>query len=275
LRVTNESAMNLPSPDPAFHWTAEPWGHALRCRPLESVAQHLFTTRQLALRAPAASDAERAWTQAAASLGAGVEQVMRVKQVHGRTVRILRSGQIAPSATDERPQADALTSNHVDLVLVVQVADCVPALIADSRTGAAAAVHAGWRGSCAGVARAAIETMQREFGTDPRDLIVALGPSIGPCCYDVGPDVVTALREAGWNDDQLSRWFVRSDDGPLRLDLWSANRDQIRDAGVAPENIHVSGLCTKTHVDVFDSYRAAGAAAGRMAGMIRVPGKAG
>jgi YfiH family protein len=261
--------MNLPVPDPAFHWSAEAWGHALRCRRLQSIAQHAFTTRQLPLRAP--EHQQVAWMQAAASVNAGVEQVMRVRQVHGRTVRVLRRGETSPRDVQERPDADALVSNQRDHVLAVQTADCVPVLMADPKTGVAAAVHAGWRGTCARIAPAAVAALSREFGTKPADLMVAVGPCIGPCCYEVGLEVEQAFREEGATDDEIGRWFTRSGNGERRLDLWTATVDQLRGAGVLASSLHVAGLCTQTHADVFDSYRVAGAAAGRMAALIRVP----
>ena len=154
-------------------------------------------------------------------------------------------------------------------MLAVQVADCVPVLMADSRTGAVAAVHAGWRGTAAGVVRAAIDVMTRELQSDPRDLTVALGPSIGACCYEVGTELIASFRSAGWTEPDIARWFTHQDRGSLRLDLAAANIDQIRAAGVPCDQIHAVNLCTQTHADIFDSFRAAGANAGRMAGLIR------
>lgn len=196
---------------------------------------------------------------------------MRITQVHGATVRVLRRGEIGAHDVAGRPDADAIVCNEAGLVLAVQVADCVPLLMADRRSGAVAAVHAGWRGTCAGIAGAAIETMAREFGTRPHDLIVAMGPSIGACCYHVGPELVDAFRAAGAHDGNIARWFERAETGALRLDLWAANRDQIHAAGVPENHIHLSRLCTQTNLGVFDSFRAEGGLAGRMAALIRVP----
>jgi hypothetical protein len=260
--------MTLPSPDPAFHWTAETWGHALRCRPLAAIAQHAFTTKQLELRTSAPHQAA-AWTQAAASVGGRLEQLVRVKQVHGAVVHALRTDGPGRDIA-ERPEGDAIVSNAPGLILSVQVADCVPILLADAKAGAVAAVHAGWRGTCAGVARAAVDAMAREFAADPGDLVAAIGPGIGPCCYTVGQNVVDQFCDAGANDDELSRWFVRGDDAS-RLDLWTANRDQLIGAGVHDDRVFVARLCTLTHRDLFESYRADGERAGRMAALIAVP----
>jgi hypothetical protein len=256
--------MTLPVPDPAFRWTAEPWGPALRCLPLEATAQHAFTARQLQL------PSDGSWAAAAASVGASAEQMRRVRQVHGNVVRVLQRGRTDDADAEARPDADAIVSNVTGLVLAVLVADCVPIVVADRTSGAAGAIHAGWRGTCARVGATAVTAMHRHFGTSPADLIAAIGPSIGPDDYEVGEALVDAFREAGHAAGDLDRWFSRSD-GRLRLDLWSANRDQLVDAGVRPDRIFSCGLSTLAHPDVFDSFRGAGEGAGRMAAVIVVP----
>ena len=255
----------LPAPDPAFHWSHEPWGPALRCGGLATAAQHLFTSRQLELRA-----GDSAWAAVAASLGASVDRVMRVKQVHGDVVRVLRRGEVTADAGDRRPDGDAIVSNEPGLVLAVMVADCVPILLADCKSGAAGAAHAGWRGTCARVAPAAVVRLVTEFGTRPDDVIAAIGPSIGPDDYEVGEALVDAFRSAGHGPEEVARWFIRRS-SRLHLDLWSANRDQLVAAGVSPDRIFTCGLSTRAHPEVFDSYRSDGERAGRMAALIRVP----
>ena len=254
--------MSLPIPDPAFRWTVELWGHALRCAPLEAIAQHLFTSKQRRL-----PDSD-GWAAAVASVGGSPEQLRRVKQVHGRVVRVLARGDA--SHENARPDGDAVVSNIAGLVLAVQVADCVPVLVADRVTGAAGAIHAGWRGTCARVGPAAVESMSREFGTDPADLVAAIGPSIGPDDYEVGAALIEAFQQAGHRADDLARWFRRRD-SRLRLDLWSANRDQLIDAGLQADQIFTCGLSTLAHTGIFDSFRFAGPGAGRMAAVIAVP----
>lgn len=256
--------MNLPRPDAAFHWRDEPWGAALRCRGLDPHAQHLFTSKQLALPDP------ESWRRALASVGSTPDRLMRVTQVHGNTVRVLTQGHVTDAASAERPDGDALVSNQPGLALAVMVADCVPVLIADPVAGAAAAVHAGWRGTCARVVTAAVETMQREFGTNPSDLVAAIGPSVGPDDYEVGESVVEAFEKAGHDEHDLDRWFLRSYVKP-HLDLWRANGDQLLASGVTADHLYLCRLSTVAHPDVFDSFRVAGERAGRMAGVIVVP----
>ena len=257
--------MTLPPPDPAFHWSHEVWGPALRCNRLAAAAQHLFTSRQLELRS-----GDAAWELAAASLGASPDHIMRVKQVHGNVVRVLKRGEVAASASRERPDGDALVCNEPGLVLAVMVADCVPVLVVDPGGGAAAAIHAGWRGTCARVAVAAIERMRDEFGTTPENLLAAIGPGIGPADYEVGDSLIEEFRRAGHDPTDIARWF-RDVDSALHLDLWSATRDQLIAAGLRPDRVFTSRLSTLPHRDVFDSYRREGESAGRMAGLIVVP----
>ena len=257
--------MPIPVAEP-FYWTEETWGAALRCRPLETIASHLFTTRQLAL-----SPGGEGYPQLAASIGA--REVARANQVHGNAVVTVRRG-LPPS--DHPVDADVLVSDDPAIAVAVRSADCVPLLLADPATGAVAAVHAGWRGTAARVAVAAIDALSREFGARAADLVAAIGPSIGPCCYDVGPELVDAFAAAGHERHLIQRWFAtppppRGSREPtrLRLDVAGANRDQLVLAGVPEKNIHLSGLCTAMHLEVLTSYRVEKEKAGRIAGVIR------
>ena len=183
--------------------------------------------------------------------------------------------------------ADVAISDDPGVALSVKVADCVPILLADARTRSVAAVHAGWRGTAAGAVRSAVEALGVHFGSAPHDVVAAIGPSIGPCCYRVGRDVREAFEAAGTWAGALDAWFsphpkveprhgvpgtdpAASGRGPASfLDTWTANADQLRVAGVSAANIHVSSLCTSCHRDVFHSYRVDGEQAGRMIAVIR------
>jgi YfiH family protein len=260
-----------------FAWRRHGWGAALVSGPLAGLADHFFTTRQLWLRGEREMED---WAALAATIGVPKDRLLRLNQVHGRRAVVHRAG--APERTraggsplrlDEEadwPRADILATDDPGVALVVQVADCVPLLMADARGGAVAAVHAGWRGTAADAAATAVETLSREFGSRAEDLVAAIGPSIGPCCYVVGEEVMEAYRAAGFGWD-LSRWFSRDGDGALRLDLWTANRDQLLAAGVRADAIHLCGLCTASHPEWFASYRRDGPGTGRLAAVIRCP----
>ena len=255
--------MTLPALPDSFRWTDQSWGAALRCRPLEALAPHLFTTRQLAL-SPAD---ERTLLE-----GIAASSLAMLTQVHGRGVVVIRDPARLPARTEP---GDVLVSNHPGIAVAVRSADCVPMLVADRGTGAVAAVHAGWRGTSAGAAGAAVAALAREFGSRPADLVVAVGPSIGSCCYEVGSEVVDAFAAAGHARHLIERWFAAPppprgsrERVPLRLDLAGANRDQLILAGVPEAQIHLSGLCTAMHLDVLTSYRVEKARAGRLAAVI-------
>jgi YfiH family protein len=265
--------MPLPPLPDTFHWIDAPWGAGLRCEPLAAIAPHLFTTRHLAL----SSDADLVGL--AGALDAST--IVVLTQVHGRAVVVLRKGQPLPAG---RPEADVLVSNVPGVAIAVRAADCVPILIADRVTGAVGAVHAGWRGTAARAGVAAVDAMAESFGSRPANLVVAIGPSIGACCYEVGTDVVDAFAAAGHERHLIDRWFVSLPPArgvfpppkpPLHLDVAGANRDQLVLSGVPEEQIFMSGLCTAMHLDVLTSYRVEKEKAARLAGVIRAGHRAG
>jgi YfiH family protein len=266
----------------AFEWIRCPWGDALRCRPLEAVADHLFTTRQPVIPRAGFSPGD-GWHRLALTLGVPAGALVRMRQVHGTRALTLRRGD--PPAADWGT-GDIAVTDRPDLALSVSVADCVPILLADRRSGAVAAAHAGWRGTAAGVAGAAVQALVSAFGADPANLVAAIGPSIGPCCYRVGHDVRDVFSGAGLWTSWMDRWFATSPAGsPLHgvpgtdpgqegraslfLDTWTANADQLSAAGVPATQVHLAGLCTSCHRDLFHSYRVDGEHAGRMVGVIR------
>jgi YfiH family protein len=265
----------LPAVPDSFEWIQEPWGPALRCLPLDVVAPHLFTTRSLQL------SPDDGWTEVETSIGVRPGHLVTLSQVHGRDVVVVRRGDARPQG---RPAADVLVSDDPEVALVVRAADCVPLLVADPATGAVGAAHAGWRGTAAGAARALVAAMASAFSSRPADLIAAIGPNIGVCCYEVGSDLVDAFAAAGHERYLIDRWFpaprlsraespaFRAEGPKLRLDLSAANRDQLMLSGLSEENIHVSGLCTASNLDVFPSFRAEGSKTGRILGVIRARG---
>ena len=260
--------MSLPAVPDTFRWTEERWGAALRCKPLEPWAGHLFTTRQLTLTSP---DDELAVAGAA-----GAERLAMLAQVHGAEVAVIAGPRDFP---ERSRNGDGLVTNQNDVAVAVRVADCVPLLIADRVTGAVGAVHAGWRGTAARVAPTAVSAMARAFGTRPSDLLVAIGPNIGACCYEVGSELVDAFAAAGHERHLIDRWFVvkppprgSHERSRLHLDVGGANRDQLILAGVPEDQVFMSGLCTAMHLDVLTSYRAERSGAGRLVAAIS-PGR--
>ncbi|MGA2740636.1 MAG: polyphenol oxidase family protein, partial [Bryobacteraceae bacterium] len=143
---------------------------------------------------------------------------------------------------------DALLENTPGHLVAVKTADCIPILLVDEERRAVAAVHAGWRGTAAGIVRNALRGMREEFGTRPGHVHAAIGPGIGKCCYEVGADVAAQFGETG----------------PCHIDLVETNRRQLIEAGIPASRIYAANLCTKCGVEDFHSYRRDKEQAGRM-----------
>jgi YfiH family protein len=249
--------MSRPQPNGEFEWVQESWGAALRCRPLAGTARHCFSTRELELEG-ARPGLSRNWNIFAAALGVAPDSLVRMHQVHCADVF-----EAPPTRADSWPEADIAVTNDPSVAVSVRTADCVPLVLADRRTGAVAAVHAGWKGTAAGAAIIAVRSLTSRYGTRPADVIAAVGPSIGPCCYEVGPDLANHFSA----HPDADTWFVPG--VKPHLDLWRATRDQLVRAEVPADQIHVCALCTFDHPAVFHSYRREGTKAGRLVAAIR------
>jgi purine-nucleoside/S-methyl-5'-thioadenosine phosphorylase / adenosine deaminase len=254
------SESSPPEPAPGFVWVQAPWGQQLKSSALDAFP-HGWTTRQLALRGSPDQETQ-AWAHVATAAACDSASLVRLRQVHGAVVH-------CPNATRpvaDRPSADAALSSDVGILLTVQVADCAPIVFGDTSTNTVAVAHAGWRGTAAGIAGATLSALARHR-VRMSDVVAAIGPSIGPCCYRVGAELVDAFRDAGW-PKETATWFEQRADG-WYLDLWRANLDQLVQQGVSRDAVHVAGLCTACHPDWFFSYRREGAGTGRMAAYIR------
>jgi YfiH family protein len=248
-----------PAVDEAFRWADGPAGRILRARALEPLAAHAFTTRALSFRGETA-DAD--YARLAAVMGVSRSAVATVSQVHGREVAVVSAGR--PHASDAG--ADAIVSTDAARAIAVRIADCVPILVADAGRRAVAAIHAGWKGTAAAVASMAVRRME-DLGATPETLVAAIGPSIGPCCYQVDARVRDTFLAA---TPDSAEWFTEDGPGHWRLDLWQANADLLAAAGVPAHAIHVARLCTAHNPDVSFSYRREGPKTGRLVAAIRL-----
>lgn len=233
---------------------------------------HAFTTRQGGVSGgPFASlnlgrgvdddPAAVAHNRAAVLQALGLDPAGHVEasQVHGAVVAVVDGA----GAGRVIEGADGMVTGDPQVVLTVHAADCVPLLLADPRQGVVAAVHAGWKGTAAGVVVEAVRVMADRFDGRPEDLLAAIGPSIGPCHYEVDEPVLVRFRVWPWRDEV----FTPNDRGRWQLDLREANRRQLVDAGVPAAQIEVIDLCTYDHPDLFFSHRR-DRITGRMAAVI-------
>ncbi len=216
------------------------------------------------------------------ALGATDLKLVSLKQIHSDVIHLFDAAPAEPC------RGDASATNRPGLLLAVQTADCVPILLVDPKKRAIAAVHAGWRGTLQRIVVKAVGQLQMQFGSKPADLLAAIGPSIGGCCYEVGTEVAIQFQS---QFADAPEWFdeFRTGDEPnpiqwlnmmppghqpppknVLLDLRKANRAQLLGAGLRPSNIFVSDLCTACRRDLLFSYRKEGAQSGRLMSAIGI-----
>ena len=203
-------------------------------------------------------------------------ELIPLKQIHSDVIRVF------PQPSADVSKGDASATDRPSLLLTIQTADCVPILLVDPKNRALAAIHAGWRGTLARVAEKAVGRLQFEFGSKPANLLAAIGPSIGPCCYGVAADFVSKFTAqfadaADYFDEPRSgeepnplQWLNMKPPGHqpppknVHLDLRKANRSQLIAAGLYAKNIYVSDLCTACHSNLLFSHRQEGGLSGRL-----------
>jgi YfiH family protein len=220
------------------------------------------------------------------AIGAEELSMVALKQFHSSLVRLVES-----SAQTEH--GDAAVTNRPGLLLAVQTADCVPILLVDRKKRAVAAIHAGWRGTLRRIAAKAVGHMRMHFASEPSDVLAAIGPAIGGCCYEVGTQIAADfLSQFSGAPDFFDEFRTGEEPNPIQwlnqmppghqpppknvlLDLHKANASQLREAGLNEKNIFVSNLCTACRPDLLFSYRKQGAKSGRQMAAIGIRGSAG
>jgi len=216
------------------------------------------------------------------ALDASDLKLISLKQIHSDVIHLFEAAPAEPC------NGDASITSRPGLLLGVQTADCVPILLVDPKKRVVAAVHAGWRGTLQRIVVKAIGKMQMKFKSKPADLLAAIGPAIGGCCYEVGTEVATQFQSQfvealDWFDEFRTgdepnpiQWLNMMPPGHqpppknVLLDLRKANRAQLLGAGLLAPNIFVSDLCTACRPDLLFSYRKEGAASGRLMSVIGI-----
>jgi YfiH family protein len=269
-----------------FYWREREGVRALICRPLQQAGfANGFSTRSGGVSAMPDNSLNLAGfnEDAAENILENRRRFLRLFggewalagcwQVHGsdvRTVKSLIDAKPAEDAHGDTVYCDAIVSDATGVMAGVKTADCVPILIGDAKTGAFAAVHAGWRGTVAGVAVKALSQMVSNYKSKPEDVVVAIGPAAGACCYEVGSEVIAAFAEGFENSYEL---FKATRESQACVDLIKANRAQLTAAGVVQANIYSAPLCTMCRTDLFFSYRREKSVQGKVGRLMSVIGR--
>jgi polyphenol oxidase len=269
-----------------FYWRSQDNTLALSCLPLEAAGfTNAFSTRlggvslmpQDALNLAGFDDdlAENIYENRRRffNLLEGEWTLAACWQKHTADVRLVENiddTRQPEKSLGETVYCDALTTRTPRILLGVKTADCVPVLLADARSGACAAVHAGWRGTLASIVARTLERMAKEFGVEAADVSAAIGPAARGCCYEVGNEVIEAFQE---KFSDAASIFNKTRDGHALVDLQRANREQLIAAGISPERIYAAPLCTMCRTDLFFSYRREKRTHGRTGRLMSVIGK--
>ncbi len=193
----------------------------------------------------------------AGAIGFDWENIVTSDQTHTTNVRVVTESDRGCGLTKPRPyrDVDGMITDVPGLVLATFYADCVPLYLVDPVKKAIGLSHSGWKGTAGKIGLATVQAMQREYGTDPKDLVAAVGPSICQECYEVGGDVIGEFEKA-FPKEQWDRLFYQKPNGKYQLDLWEANRQIFLEAGVEAERIILPGICTCCNPQFLFSHRA-------------------
>ncbi len=191
-------------------------------------------------------------------------QVATINQTHSDAI-FVHTAERRASEADEG--YDAHITDCSNTAIGVVTADCVPIIIADKVNKVIGAVHAGWRGTLKRIVQKTVKSMADNFGSRPQDMVAGIGPSIGPCCYEVDDEVAGPMKK---EFKYAERYTIYKMKNKWHLDLQSINKEQLIEAGLIEGNINTTELCTACHSDLFYSYRRDGAGTGRMMAVVMI-----
>lgn len=208
-----------------------------------------------------------------AALGTEESRLVLTHQVHSDDVRVATAADILPDLTAPIPyETDGLITNEPGLCLTIYYADCIPVLLCDPVKRAIGAVHSGWRGTAQDIVPKAIAKMQKLYGCDPKDILAAIGPGIGPCCFETHDDVPTALQAALGPDVTPYTRPLPDAPGKYAVDLKGILTCRLQQSGLTPSHIDTLPLCTGCHPELYWSHRKLGGQRGNHGAMIALGG---
>lgn len=235
------------------------------------MVRHLFTTRMGGTSRGIYSTMNLSYTRGddkaavdenyrriAGVLGCELEDIVCSDQTHTVNLRVVgrQDGGKGILVPRDYQDIDGLLTNEPGLVLATFYADCVPLYFVDAKKRAVALAHSGWRGTVARMGRCVVEKMREVYGTDPKDIVAAVGPSICQDCYEVSEDVAEAFMKEFGKPGQAGQILIDKGSGKYQLDLWRANEIILQEAGILAEQIQVTDLCTCHNSDYLFSHRA-------------------
>ena len=205
------------------------------------------------------------------AIGCSMEDLVVSHQTHTTNVRVVTDQDKGKGILYPRDyqDVDGLVTDQPGIVLTTFYADCVPLYLIDPVHKAIGLSHSGWRGTKGRMGQATIEKMREVYGTNPKDLVTAIGPSICQDCYEVSEDVIEEFKMA-FHSQHWQSLFYKKENGRYQLNLWEANRIIFMEAGVLPENIHMPDLCTCCNPDFLFSHRASGGKRGNLAAFLGI-----
>lgn len=205
------------------------------------------------------------------AIGFTHENIVMSDQTH--TTNVIRVTEKDRGNGITRPReyhdVDGMITNDPDVILATFYADCVPLYLIDPIRKAVGLSHSGWRGTVGKIGAVTVKKMQEEFGTDPKDLYVAIGPSICQDCYEVSEDVILRFQEA-FEEKDWNRLFYKKENGKYQLNLWEANRIIFLESGITEEHISMPGICTACNSEILFSHRASKGKRGNLAAFLGI-----
>ncbi len=236
--------------------------HAFSTR-IGGVSKGIFESMNMSFANDDFDDVTENYKRFCSAAGFDFDTLVASSQDHNTFVRVCTKNDCGIGITREKDimSVDALVTNEKGVTLVTYYADCTPLFFVDTKNKAIGLAHAGWRGTVGKIGEKVIKTMTQNYGTDPSDLVCAIGPAISKCCYEVDKACADNFYALNLND---SDFIFKKDDGKFMIDLLQCNKQILVSAGVKEENITLSDLCTKCNSDLLWSHRATGGKRGTM-----------
>jgi|BioPla2DNA2_1021312.scaffolds.fasta_scaffold05965_4 YfiH family protein len=202
------------------------------------------------------------------AVGINHENLIFTNQIHETSIKIIREDDLTKYNMNNRiKDTDGLVTNLPNVALITLYADCVPLFFLDTKKKVAGLAHAGWRGTVKKIALKMIEVFINDFDSNPNDILAAIGPSIGKCCFEVDSPVAEEFNKAFKNTNKI---VYSKANNKFMINLWEANKEALLEGGLLASNITVTDLCTKCHKDIFFSYRGDKGQTGRLAAVMEL-----